>query len=226
MFCVSGGGRVVQAALEAKRAGLLRLDGAQALLDRPTSFVDTAARLGLPLRMIDCRQFADKERFRDALSAELEQLVANDLFLTFDWLLPPRIVDLYRGRIINLHMSQLPLFPGRNAMDAALSSGATTAGVTYHLVDEGMDTGPIIAQAITPILPSMSREQLGRSLFKRSVALGIQVLRWQEISAIGVGSGRRALVEGARFDDGPFFPRLDADVSEFALDYLARNYPD
>jgi len=223
-FCVSGGGRVVGATLAARAAGLLTLQDATAVLDRPTPFSEVAANYGIGCTVLDHRHFENKEQFRDELTRTLEKLAVDHLFLTFDWLLSAEAVSTYQNRIINLHMSQLPLFPGRGAIKAALAAGTRTAGVTYHFVDNGVDTGPIIAQAITAVVPRMTHEQLGRALFKRAVPLAIQVLRWLEQSRLHI-YGPLVSVSEALYDDGPYFPALDDDIAEFSRNYLARWYP-
>lgn len=222
-FCISGKGRVVEAILEAKRAGLLQVEGV-AIVDRPTSFVSVAEDHGLPVHIVDRQEYTDKSLFREELSDRLIGLPLSGLFLTFDWILPPRVVTRYTPNLVNLHMALLPLFKGRGAIESAAASGMTIAGVTYHRVDEGVDTGPTIAQGIVPIV-GLTSQQVGAALFRKAVPLGIQAVRWLETGRLGDVVAGRVDVHGASFDDGPFFPRLDADIAEFADSFLARRYP-
>jgi phosphoribosylglycinamide formyltransferase-1 len=75
-------------------------------------------------------------------------------------LLTPTFLERFPGRVINVHPSLLPAFPGTQAIDDALAAGVAETGVTVHLVDEGLDTGPVIAQERVPIFDGDTRETL------------------------------------------------------------------
>lgn len=224
-FCVSGGGRTVEAILEARDAGLLSLDGACALLDRPTPFAGIAQKFNLPLTIAPRESGENREEYRARLGGIINSLGVDGLFLSFDWLLPPPVVRAFGPNIVNLHMALLPLFPGRGAIPAALASGMTFAGATVHRVDDGVDTGPIIGQAFTPIFPDMTESQLGRSIFKVAVPLCIQSVRWLEQAKLGIVIDHRVQVDGAKYGDGPWSPRLDSDIATFSRDFLSVRYP-
>jgi phosphoribosylglycinamide formyltransferase-1 len=74
-------------------------------------------------------------------------------------LLTKPFLDRFSGRIVNVHPSLLPAFPGRRAIEAALAAGVETTGVTVHYVDEGMDTGPVIRQEPVPVEPRETLEE-------------------------------------------------------------------
>jgi phosphoribosylglycinamide formyltransferase 1 len=74
-------------------------------------------------------------------------------------ILSPPFLDRFPGRIVNVHPSLLPAFPGANAIDDALAAGVDTTGVTVHYVDEGVDTGPVIAQERVPVEPAATLEE-------------------------------------------------------------------
>ena len=78
--------------------------------------------------------------------------------------LPPEFVNRFSGRIINIHPSLLPSFPGLHAQKKALDAGVRVAGCTVHFVDEGVDTGPIILQAAVPVLPNDDEEILSERI--------------------------------------------------------------
>jgi Formyl transferase len=149
----------------------------------------------------------------------------NGLFLTFDWLLPAAVINKFDPYIVNLHMSLLPLFKGRGAVEAAIQSGMSVAGVTYHRVALEMDEGPLIAQAIVPVRTNSVAKTLGFHLFKAAVPMGIQVARWFENGLLGTKLGSRVDVARTKFDSGPFFPRLDDDIAQYSTDYLNKHYP-
>lgn len=97
-------------------------------------------------------------------------------------IVPGEIVRAYRGRILNVHPALLPSFPGTQAQRRALEAGVKVSGCTVHLVDEGVDTGPIVLQAAVPVLPEDSEETLSARILEKE----------HEI----YGSALRALAEG------------------------------
>jgi phosphoribosylglycinamide formyltransferase-1 len=74
-------------------------------------------------------------------------------------LLTKPFLDRFPGRVVNVHPSLLPEFPGAHAIDDALASGTETTGVTVHLVDEGLDSGPILRQEAVPVEPRATLEE-------------------------------------------------------------------
>ncbi len=81
-------------------------------------------------------------------------------------LLSPGFIQAFAGRILNIHPSLLPSFPGLHAQKQALDHGVKIAGCTVHWVDEGLDSGPIIAQAAVPVLPGDTEETLSARILK------------------------------------------------------------
>jgi phosphoribosylglycinamide formyltransferase 1 len=145
----SGEGTNLQALLDAglpvvavasNRAGCRALDRAEA------AGVETAA---FPLD-----EFADREQ-RDATMANWlqEQGVRLVVCAGYMHLLTPGFLERFPGRVVNVHPSLLPAFPGARAIEDALAAGAQTTGVTVHLVDEGLDTGPVVRQVPVPVEP-------------------------------------------------------------------------
>lgn len=209
---VSGAGMVARAVFQAQQAGIIETVLAAVVLQRPSSMQDYCYQNDIPVSVP-----AD----RAALTGELARLkVAHQLDwlgLTFDRLLTGPEIDLFERRVFNLHMSLLPDFPGRNATAAALRAGVATTGVTAHLVDEGMDTGGIIAQSPCAIESGDTVETLGRKQFERAVPLVLQILRELERCNLGVTDGQ------ARWKVAGYCDRLipDADIAAFATDYCA-----
>ena len=160
----SGNGSNFQAVAEAAQAGRLEGAGVEVLIcDKPDAHVlDRAGALGIPADVVKPKAFASREAFDAAL---VERLAAReiDLVVLAGWmrLLGPGFVDAYRGRILNVHPSLLPAFPGLHAIDQALAAGVKVTGVTVHFVDEGVDTGPIVAQAPVDVLPGDDAASLG-----------------------------------------------------------------
>ena len=121
-------------------------DGAQAL--------DRAGAAGVPRFVVRPGDCADRPAWDVAL-AEAVAAHAPDLVVCagFMRLLGPAFLGRFPQRVVNTHPSLLPAFPGKHAVADALEYGVRLAGVTVHLVDEGVDTGPVVAQAAVPVLP-------------------------------------------------------------------------
>lgn len=116
--------------------------------DQPGAGVlERAAKWHTPVLVVERRRFASKKQFEQYILAQLQQYQIDFIALAgYMRLLGPTLLDHYLGRVINLHPSLLPAFPGIDAVGQALKAGVRVTGVTVHFVDYGMDTGPIIVQ--------------------------------------------------------------------------------
>lgn len=212
----------MNAVLAARSVGLLGIDAPYIVTEQPELFEVDVTDSDVMVTQLRRDSFKSKIAFLEALGDILAPINPDWIFLTFDWLLPSKIVERYADRILNLHMAMLPAFPGQRAIERAFHSTLQVGGVTIHFVDEGMDTGRIIAQASVPIASCSSLEAYGRTLFMRSVPLTIQVLRWQiEGRIILMRSANRIAIKNSHFDNGPYFPSIDKDIIDFSQSYLA-----
>jgi len=147
---VSGEGSNLQALLDARLpicAVASSRAGARAL--------ERAATAGVPAADFELAEYADRAQ-RDATMANWlqEHGVRFVVCAGYMHLLTPGFLERFPERIVNVHPSLLPEFPGARAIDAALEAGVETTGVTVHLVDEGLDTGTVIRQEPVPVQPS------------------------------------------------------------------------
>jgi len=127
--------------------------------------LDRAREAGIPTGTFPLGDFPDREARDLALADWIEEQDAELVVLAgFMALLTPPFVARFRNRIVNVHPSLLPLFPGLDAIGQALEAGAPETGVTVHFVDEGTDTGPVIVQRPVPIRPGVEREELEREI--------------------------------------------------------------
>lgn len=109
---------------------------------------------GLPTVVLDHKSFASREAFDAALMAEIDTFAPALVVLAgFMRILTPGFVAHYAGRLINIHPSLLPAFPGLNTHQRAIDAGCRVAGATVHQVTAELDHGPILAQAVVPVLP-------------------------------------------------------------------------
>ncbi|NJS35542.1 MAG: phosphoribosylglycinamide formyltransferase [Brachymonas sp.] len=114
-----------------------------------------AAAQGIATRVLDHKAFVSREAFDAALADCIDEYSPNLVVLAgFMRILTPAFVNHYAGRLINIHPSLLPAFPGLQTHERALAAGAKFAGATVHEVTAELDHGPILAQAVVPVLPS------------------------------------------------------------------------
>ncbi|WP_243290977.1 phosphoribosylglycinamide formyltransferase [Bacillus sp. FJAT-47783] len=114
--------------------------------------VERAERENIPRFVFTPKEYESKAHFEQDIIEELRQNDIDFIFLAgYMRLIGPTLLKEYEGKIINIHPSLLPSFPGKNAIEQALEAGVKVTGVTIHYVDEGMDTGPIIAQKAVEI---------------------------------------------------------------------------
>ena len=146
---VSGHGTNLQALIDAG------LPLAAVASNRPgVQALERAEAAGIPARVFELDRYADR-RSRDRELADWLQLRGVDLVVLAGYmhLLTPSFLDRFPDRIVNVHPSLLPAFPGMRAVDDALTAGVDTTGVTVHYVDEGLDTGAVIRQEAVAVEP-------------------------------------------------------------------------
>lgn len=144
----SGSGSNAEALYHAVQNGELRGQLVGIISDKPGAFIFTRAKdWGIPLYAVSPKEFASKADYEEALLLILTELRADWLVLAgYMRLIGPTLLNAFEGRIVNIHPSLLPSFPGKDAVGQAFEHGVHVTGVTVHYVDAGMDTGPIIAQ--------------------------------------------------------------------------------
>ena len=137
-----------------------------------------AAALGLPVASVDHRAYPDREAFEAALMAPLRASGAEILCLAgFMRVLTPGFIAAWAGPMLNVHPSILPLFPGLDTHARALAAGMAVHGCSVHEVTEALDAGPILGQAVIPILPGDTPETLAARLLPVEHRLYPAVLR-------------------------------------------------
>jgi phosphoribosylglycinamide formyltransferase-1 len=177
---VSGSGSNLQALMDAV-ASDPSFGGEIVLVvaDRDGTFGVTRAKAaGIPTQVINWWDAADREAFTSSI-VEALRIVETDLVVLagFMRILSKEVVEAFPDRIINVHPSLLPAFPGGRAVEDALDAGVKLAGLTVHFVDEMVDHGPIIAQRSVPVLASDTRADLHARIQKEEHALYPKVVR-------------------------------------------------
>ncbi len=145
---ISGSGSNLKALLEATENPLFGAKIVAVGSDNPADGLAHAERFGVPTFVVTPGAFNSREQWADVLLANIKHFKPDLVVLAgFMRILPPNFVRALSPNLINTHPSLLPAFPGAHAVRDALEARATTTGVTIHVVDEGVDTGPHIAQA-------------------------------------------------------------------------------
>jgi phosphoribosylglycinamide formyltransferase-1 len=194
---VSGRGTNLQALIDAGRRG--ELGGEIALV---VSNVEGAAALDRARTAGIAALFRDhRGRKREEFDADLGALLRDHgvelvCLAGYMRLLSPGFVRAYRGRILNVHPSLLPAFPGLEAQRQALEAGVKVSGATVHLVDEGLDTGPILAQEAVPVLQGDTVDDLSARILEAEHRIYPRAARAMLEGRVRI-EGRRAVWEAA-----------------------------
>jgi phosphoribosylglycinamide formyltransferase-1 len=199
---ISGRGSNLQALLDACARPGYPAKIALVISNRPdASGLERAERAGVPTRVIDHQEFPDRPAFETALTAALEDAGTQALCLAgFMRVLTGGFVGAWQGRLLNIHPSLLPLFPGLDTHARALAAGVKLHGCTVHLVSEALDGGAIVGQAAVPVLPDDTTETLAARVLAAEHQLYPHCLRLLAEGRIDV-SGNLAGITSAHRDD-------------------------
>ncbi|TSE33220.1 MULTISPECIES: phosphoribosylglycinamide formyltransferase [Tepidimonas] len=188
LILISGTGSNMQAIVRAAQAQRWRerlgAYVAAVISNRPEAKgLAWAAAEGLPTAVVDHTAFADRAAFDAELARTLDRFdpLGNALVVLagFMRILTPDFVQRYAGRIVNIHPSLLPAFPGLHTHRRAIEAGCRFAGATVHLVTAELDHGPILEQAVVPILPGDTAETLAaRVLTQEHLIYPRAIERW------------------------------------------------
>lgn len=148
-----------------------------------------AAALGIETHAFVRKDFASKAEHEAAILAKLADIAPDIICLAgYMRLLSGEFVRAYEGRILNIHPSLLPLFPGLHTHQRAIDAGMKVAGCTVHLVTEGMDEGPVLAQAVVPIMANDTSDDLAARVLKQEHRIYKQVLGQFALGALPGGT--------------------------------------
>jgi phosphoribosylglycinamide formyltransferase 1 len=164
----SGSGSNFQAIADAVENETLKAEIQLLVCDKPgAKVIERARKFNIPIFTFVPNTFASKAHFEKEIVNELEAHSVEFIVLAgYMRLIGNVLLDAFEGRIVNIHPSFLPAFPGKDAVGQALEANVAETGVTVHYVDSGMDTGPIIEQVKIPVLPGDTRETLQQRIQK------------------------------------------------------------
>ena len=202
---ISGTGTNLGAILDAIRAGKLDARVRLVVSNRAgATGLLRAEEHGVPTLVLSHKSFPDRESFDAELAGALREAGVTWVVLAgFMRIVTPVLLDAFVDRVINIHPSLLPAFPGVDAQAQAIAYGARVSGCTVHIVDSGVDTGPVIAQEAVTVLETDDRDTLAARILEREHASLVRTLGHASAGRLSVvtpqGGGRRRVLIGDRY---------------------------
>jgi len=196
----------MEAFLAACRDGLLDADIALVASNKPDALgLQTANAAGIPTVVVDHQEFENREQFDQALGDQVAGVQPDLVVLAgFMRVLTPLFVDRFADRLMNIHPSLLPKYPGLNTHQRAIDAGDTETGATVHYVNGELDGGPAIVQARVPILEHDSADDLATRILPFEHQIFPLAAQWHV-------SGRLKLLDGKALLDGEVLPATGFD---------------
>ena len=192
VILISGRGSNMEALVAARDAGTLPVNIAAVISNRPAAQgLETAEKSGIAAHYIDHKAFAERDAF-DAALAECIDGFAPDLVVLagFMRILSDGFVRHYAGRLMNIHPSLLPAFPGLHTHRRALEEGVRIHGCTVHFVTPALDHGPVIIQAAVPVLDRDDEATLAARVLRQEHRIYAQAVRWFAEGRLRLDDGR------------------------------------
>jgi phosphoribosylglycinamide formyltransferase 1 len=176
VILISGRGSNMRSIVEARTG----LEVKAVISNRPEApGLGWARKQGIATATIDHKAHATREAFDAALAAEIDRHAPDLILLAgFMRILTPAFMARYPRRILNIHPSLLPSFPGLHTHRRALDAGVKLHGCTVHVVTSALDAGPIVAQAAVPVVPGDTEESLAARVLEAEHRLYPQAVRW------------------------------------------------
>jgi len=176
---VSGRGSNLQAMIDACAVGELNAKITVVISDKPDApALRRVEGTSTAAVVVERKSYQTAEEFDSAVASVLEEHGVEIVVLAgFMRVLGPGFIHRFRDRVINIHPSLLPSFPGLNAQRQALLHGVKITGCSVHLVNETLDGGPILAQTAVPVLPDDTEESLSARILKEEHKLLVKVLQ-------------------------------------------------
>jgi len=141
--------------------------------------LEFARSRAIPAEVVEHRAHASREAFDTALAEAIDRHAPRLVALAgFMRILSPAFVERYRGRLMNIHPSLLPAFPGLHTHAAALAAGVKIHGATVHFVTAELDHGPIVVQAAVPVLPDDDADRLAARVLEQEHVIYPMAIRW------------------------------------------------
>ncbi len=184
----SGNGSNFQAILDAIESKKLKIQVVKLISDNPQAYViQRAQKHHISYSIYERKNFSDKNNYEKAILEDLKNAQTEWVILAgYMKIVSSLLLQAFPNKILNIHPSLLPKFQGLNAIEQTWKAGEKTTGCTVHFIDEGCDTGPIIAQSSFNILSSDTLETVTERMHQHEHKLYVQVLEWLEAGKIKI----------------------------------------
>ena len=209
VILISGRGSNMEALLDAELPAQI----AAVISNNPSAKgLATAAARNIATAVIDHRKFADRTAFDAALAAEIDRHRPQlNVLAGFMRTLTEAFVARYHGRLLNIHPSLLPAFPGLDTHRRAIAEGVKLHGCTVHFVSPVLDHGPVVIQAAVPVLPADTEDTLAARVLAEEHRIYPQAVRWFCEDRLALTPEGRVTIDGVASTPGALIaPPLDA----------------
>lgn len=201
---ISGRGSNLQSIIDQAQSGELDVNLCAVISNDPTAYgLKRANTAGIPTEVIDSKQCASKEAFEELLRSAIDQFKPQLVVLAgFMKVLSSGFVDHYRGRMINIHPSLLPAFPGLNTHQRALQAKSRFHGASVHFVTQEVDGGPIIIQARVPVHADDDPDSLAARVLEQEHRIYPLAIQWFAQNRLKIEGNRVLLDNGIQTEQG------------------------
>jgi len=202
----SGRGSNFQAIIDSIESGYLKAKIVVLITDNPNAYaIERAKKHNLESLVLKPKDFPTKDAYYSHIVKELKAREAGLVILAgFMRVVGRELIREFPNRIMNIHPSLLPAFPGVHVQKKALEYGVKFSGCTVHFVDEGTDTGPIIIQAVVPVLDNDTEDMLAERILRQEHKIFSRAIQLYAEGRLKV-EGRRVIVQGEGRNDGADF---------------------
>ena len=199
VILISGRGSNLQAIIEAVARDTLPVDIRAVISNRPDAAgLQGATQAGIATVTVDHTLYEDRQAFDQALQACIDQYQPGLVILAgFMRILSPDFVAHFRGRLLNIHPSLLPDFPGLNTHQRALDAGCKVHGASVHFVTADVDGGPVVLQARVPVHNRDTADSLAARVLEQEHRLYPLAIRWFAEHRLTLSENGQALLDGA-----------------------------
>jgi phosphoribosylglycinamide formyltransferase 1 len=198
VILISGRGSNMQAVLEQAKSGAIRAPVSTVISNNPTAEgLAIAKSFGVPTDTIPHRNYPTREAFDAALMHAIDRHAPKLVVLAgFMRILTDGFINHYQHRLINIHPSLLPAFPGLNTHERAIEAGVKQHGATVHFVIPDIDAGPVIAQSKVPVLANDTPASLGERVLKEEHRILPMAVKWFMEDRLSIRDGK-VFLDGA-----------------------------